>query len=511
MAKAAKPLKYCGRWRGQVTLDNGTRPAKSFDKYDDAVQWMAEQRANANTEHLPELGGPKQASLAQALAHYAGLNTITKGGYAAELDRVNHYLMADGIKPLKIVVTGGKRELVEKPTKNLPSAFAAHKDSRLAQREETYKQIANLAQRKCSTLCTADFRRLMVTMEKDGLSGSTIQKEIALLKHLFNVAAKEWNWKGFENPCNGLKLSGSEMRFVFITAEQQLALREALAQCDNPYFWPLVEICLETTLRVGSLLAMSRSNVDLDGRIAMLPSKTGQVSTPLSLKAVELLKGMPVHESGKYFPMSANAVDMAWDGVRQKIGMPQLQFRDLRHIGATGFARVGANPHQLQRLLGHKSTRQAEVYVNLCNIDTLEFLDRVAPKQAVFQIPEPASGSGEEMLNRKRSKRLTDAIVGAAKAVGSKKVLDTGDSTQNDCTTTKALASKDATEQFLETCNDDTADEVALDKHQTNSNSPRCADNAVLPALRATGTHGMAALPSPVSANVIQVDFKRRR
>lgn len=107
--RAAKPFKYRGRWRAQPTLANGLRPAQDFDTYDAAKACISEQLANANTEHLPELGGPKQASLAQALAHYAGLHTITKGGYAAELDRINHYLVADGLSALKIVCKDGKR------------------------------------------------------------------------------------------------------------------------------------------------------------------------------------------------------------------------------------------------------------------------------------------------------------------------------------------------------------------------------------------------------------------
>lgn len=79
--RAAKPFKYRGLWRGQVTLDNGQRPSSDFESYDDAKEWMSKQLANANSEHLPELGGPTRASLAQALGHYASLNTITKGGY----------------------------------------------------------------------------------------------------------------------------------------------------------------------------------------------------------------------------------------------------------------------------------------------------------------------------------------------------------------------------------------------------------------------------------------------
>jgi len=335
--RAAKPFKYRGRWRAQPTLANGQRPAQDFDTYDAAKSCISEKLANANSEHLPELGGPKRASLAQALAHYAGLNTITKGGYAAELDRINHYLVADGLSALKIVCKDGKRELIEKPAGKLPSAFEAHKENRLNQRVETYKQLSLLAKRSCSALCTADFRRLMVCMKSEGLSDSTIQKEIALLKHLFNTAAKEWNWKGFENPCVGLKLGGSKQRFVFLTSTQQLALREALSECDNPYFWPLVEICIGTTLRRGSLLQMTRSNVDLDGRVAVLPSKTGTVSIPLSLKVVQVLRDMPQHESGKYFPMSGSRLACFQAECKQCSCLGRVRVRSTRWPGHREF------------------------------------------------------------------------------------------------------------------------------------------------------------------------------
>ncbi len=511
MAKAAKPFKYRGRWRAQVTLDNGTRPSADFEKYDVAVQWMAEQRANANTEHLPELGGPKQTILAQAMFHYADLHTVTKGGCAAELDRINHYLEGAGLKPLKLVDKDGKRELVERLPKALPSAFAAHKENRLALRAETYKLIASLAQRKCSSLCTADFRRLMVTMEKDGLSGSTIQKEVALLKHMFNVAAKEWNWKGFENPCIGLKLSASEQRFVVITPTQRHALRDALSECDNPYFWPLVEVALQTLLRSSSLLSMSHGNVDLNGRVAKLPSKTGVVSIPLSLKAVELLQGLPHHPSGKYFPISGNAVDMAWDGVRTKIGMPELQFKDLRHIGATDYARAGATVHQLQKLLGHKSSRMAEIYVNLVHSDSLEYLDRIAPTQAVFQIPEPAKETGEEILKRNRARRLTSAFKEAVKATQSKKASGAVDESELKPEKMKALDNQDAAEQEPNASNETDANESASIGSQTDAPALSPANVAPPQPVQGTGTHGLEPLPAQVQDNVIQVDFKRRR
>jgi integrase len=409
----AKPFRYRGGWRAQVTLTNGARRTADFKdgEYRDAVQWIADQLANANSLHEPKLGGPTAATLAQALAYYARFYTLNKNGRVGELNRINHYLEGAGMPPLKAVKndTGGL-VLVEHTQRQLPEAWQKHNSERRGARSQTYAQIATLACKRCNSISTADVRELTATMATEGLSPSTIQKEIALLKHTFNMAAAEWNWDGFKNPCKGIKLGKSAIRFVVVTTEQKQALYHALAQCDNPYFWPLVEVAIQTTLRQSSLLKMRWDNTDLEGRIAMLPSKTGQVSVPLSKHAVSVLRQLPRDASGRIFPMTANAVDLAWDGVRQKAGLPNLQFRDLRHVGATDYARRGLNVHQMQAILGHKSTFMAQVYVNLVNKDVLDVLDQTDPGVPIYQVPPVASGSAEEIQGRNRSERIVMAL-----------------------------------------------------------------------------------------------------
>lgn len=348
MAKNPRPFKYRGRWRAQVTLDNGKRPCADFDAHDDAKQWIVDTLSDANTHHEPELGGPTEATLAMALKHYAGLNTVTKGGIDSELNRINHYLQGAGTLPLRKKVDAEGRVSLETYTpKRQPKGWQEHNDARREKRARTYAVVHELARKRCSAINTAHIRRLMTTMKTDGLSDSTIQKEVALLRHLFNVATREWQWKGFENPTEGIKLGKSTSRFVFITKEQEQALFHALTECDNPYVWPAVLMAIETTMRRSSLLSMRWSGVDLDGRLVRVPSKTGEVTLPLSLHAAQVLSDMPQHSSGRVFPMTPAALDMAWDGVRIKAGVPTLQFRDLRHLGATAWARRGLNAHEL--------------------------------------------------------------------------------------------------------------------------------------------------------------------
>lgn len=410
-AKIPSPFKYRGGWRAQVTLKNGTRPHQDFDELAGAKQWITKKLAEDDAEHSPKLGGPTQTNLAAALRYYAGVYTVIKGGAKAELDRINRYLEGDGQQPVRLGRDEKNALIVEDfARKKSPKAFQAHNDRRKDARSATYAHLNMLARKRCSMISTADIRELMAHMQREGLSVSTIQKEVALLRHMFNVAASEWNWKGFANPCKGIKLGKSDVRFVFLTPTQRDALWKALAECDNPYFWPLVEVAHQTTLRRASLLAMRWDNVDLEGRIAVLPSKSGQVVVPLTRHAVTVLGHLPRHETGKVFPMTGNAVDMAWDGVRQKASLPHLQFRDLRHLGATEFARAGLNEHQLQKILGHKTSHMAQVYVNLVQQDVLDAMDRVEAASTVIKITPPVIQDPKEAMRCKRSDRLVGAL-----------------------------------------------------------------------------------------------------
>ncbi|MDO9093373.1 MAG: tyrosine-type recombinase/integrase [Rubrivivax sp.] len=392
-------------------MKNGTRPLDDFDAFADAKDWIAKTLAEATTEHMPELGGPVKATLAQALVHYAGLNSITKRGVDGELNRINHYLAGTDMPLLRTAKDEKGATVLEtyKP-KPQPPGWQAHNDRRRSLRSKTYQAMAELGRMRCSTITTAELRRFMTTMQKEGLSDSTIQKEIALLRAMFNVTIKEWKWTGFESPTLTLKLGKSAARFVFLTPEQEQALWQAVGKCDNPYFWPLVVCGLETTMRKGSLLAMRWDKTDLVGRVAQVPSKTGPVMQPLSKHIVIVLSDMPRDASGMVFPMTKNAVQEAWKGARDNALVPWLQFKDVRHLGATEYARRGVGAQALRKILGHKTTHMADIYVNLAASDVLNAMDSTAKVVPVIQIPPPAVGTAADIVNGRRSARLVKAL-----------------------------------------------------------------------------------------------------
>lgn len=332
-------FKFRKGYRAQAFDKAGKRHTEDFRLQAEAKTWAAKIESAEVSEHQPELGGPTMATLAQTLHHYACLYSVGKGGASQELARINTYLRDAGMPSLKLrKKPDGTSKLEEVSAKAIDDAVAGgmrpYLDARREKSAASYAFRAELANQRVSAISKAQLDRFVATMGTDGASDSHIQKEVALLKAVFNKAIERWNWVGFANPCVGIKLKGSEHRFVRVSTERMIALSKALAECDNPYFWPLVDCAIFLTARKGSLLRLAWADVDLEARCALLrDTKTGTVQVPLAPRVVEVLSHLPRHESGLVFPMSANAVDMAWDGVRQKAGLPTLQFRDLRHIG----------------------------------------------------------------------------------------------------------------------------------------------------------------------------------
>lgn len=415
------PFKYRGKWRGTVTLPGGKRRALDFEKYQDAKNWILQMLGEAAeaSGHEPKLGGPTVATLADALTYYASQWTVNKGGARAELNRINHYLCAAGEQRLRLHIDHkGTKSVVKDTAGHTPKAFAAYGAERLERREETYKTIARLSQRLCSKISTADLRELMSTMACEGLTPSTIQKEIALLRHVFNVAATEWSWLGFKNPCLTLKLGKSATRFVVLTTPQVHALMQAASDCDNPLVPAAIGLALDTAMRKGSLLSLDWAHINLENRTLQVDSKSGDVVLALSQTTQAILKNLPKSAQGRVLPLSDNALNMAWEGVREKAGLPKLQFRDLRHVAATRLAKQGMSAHHLQRVLGHKTITMAQVYVNMVQSDMIDVLDKLAPLDPVLVV-EPVASDVKAEIRRRRSERITGALRQKAQALNS--------------------------------------------------------------------------------------------
>ncbi|MCK9367423.1 MAG: site-specific integrase [Metallibacterium scheffleri] len=132
----------------------------------------------------------------------------------------------------------------------------------------------------------------------------------------------------------------------------------------NPWLRPLVQFAIETAMRQGEMLALVWEHVDLEERTAHLEdTKNGEARTvPLSSRAVAVLEALPRSPDGRVFPISAQAVKLAWGRACRRAGLEDLHFHDLRHEAASRLAEKLPNLIELAAVTGHKDLRMLKRY-----------------------------------------------------------------------------------------------------------------------------------------------------
>ena len=108
-------------------------------------------------------------------------------------------------------------------------------------------------------------------------------------------------------------------------------------------------------------------NVEEDRRVLSIPeTKNGHPRViPLTSAALALLSSLRDAGAGTIFPLSPNAVRMAWERLRIRAGLPCLRFHDLRHEAISRFFERGLSIAEVALISGHRDVRMLFRYTHL--------------------------------------------------------------------------------------------------------------------------------------------------
>lgn len=250
-----------------------------------------------------------------------------------------------------------------------------------------------LAARAVATIRGVDVAKVrdqwLVTHES-----STVLRRLSLLSHVFNVARKEW---GFESVTNPVELIRKPVVTNARTRRVEVASRsEGLKNTSDEVEWVIrhsgsihlpavVRLAVETAMRRSEIAGLCWENIDLERRVAHLPStKNGSArDVPLSSRAVSVLatlRHLPANgSSGRVFDVRADAITRAFERAvaRARAAYVQeceredaepapsfltdLRFHDLRHEAASRMAEI-YQLHELAKITGHKDPRMLMRY-----------------------------------------------------------------------------------------------------------------------------------------------------
>jgi len=196
---------------------------------------------------------------------------------------------------------------------------------------------------------------------------ATVNRELACLKHFFNLAIKAK--KSAENPAKEVKLMKEDnQRTRTLLPEEEVKLMEA-AGAVSPYLRSLILLALNTGARLGEILNLRWKDVDpVKNLLTFVKTKNGHSrSVPLNRKAQEVIEELRRRSTGKeYLFPGATVPSVEWHfrKVRETAGIPDFRFHDLRHSFATRLASLGSDAFVLKELLGHRTMAMTARYIN---------------------------------------------------------------------------------------------------------------------------------------------------
>ncbi len=186
-----------------------------------------------------------------------------------------------------------------------------------------------------------------------GYAAVTIARRLAVLSHVYAVAARDWNMAGLVNPA--LAVEKPAIQNARARCVSDVELDAICAATGSAELVALIRRAVETAMRRGEFCALRWEPVDLPACTAHLPhTKNGQArDVPLSGRAFGALRALPRRIDGRVFGLRPDRVTQAFERAAGRAGLDGVRFHDLRHEATSRLADV-LQAHELAKVTGHR-------------------------------------------------------------------------------------------------------------------------------------------------------------
>lgn len=202
-----------------------------------------------------------------------------------------------------------------------------------------------------------------VQRKNEGLALSSINRELTVLKRMFNLAI-EWGLTS-TNPVKGVKFfKVNNEPMQILTEEEFIRLYDNSAD----HLKPILLCAISTGMRKGEILNLKWEDVNFhNDTITVRDSKNFDFRI---IQINETLKGLlkQLHETSSnafvfnYKGQPVKEVTRSFKTALKKSGVPKCRFHDLRHTFATRLVMNGVDLVTVQELMGHKSILMTKRY-----------------------------------------------------------------------------------------------------------------------------------------------------
>ncbi len=236
-------------------------------------------------------------------------------------------------------------------------------------------------------------------MRRDkGRAPSTVNRELCLLSHAFNLAIKEWEWMDF-NPVSHVSRERVNNQVErWLTFEEQ----EKVLAVSPLWLREIIIFAVNTGWRRSEILALKWDKVDLFKKtLTILEQKNkGKDTQPFNERVLDVLKArykvrsiasnLVFYDSeGKEF--DGRHVLKVFTRTVKLAEIAHCRFHDLRHTFATRLVQAGVDLYKVQKLMRHKSPIMTQRYAHHYSEslrDGVDTLDRISTNLAQSNVSE---------------------------------------------------------------------------------------------------------------------------
>ncbi|MBZ0107370.1 MAG: tyrosine-type recombinase/integrase [Candidatus Scalindua rubra] len=215
-----------------------------------------------------------------------------------------------------------------------------------------------------------DFKQMR---KEQGVTSTTINKQLSMLRRMFNLAKKRWMWIK-EIPLIEVEPNADNKRTRHLSFKEFYRLLEF---CDL-WLKDIVIVAAWTGLRRENVVMLRKMQVDLIKKEITVDGaeiKNGEkLRIPIAGPAYEVLAGLMSNdktnslyvfrnEEGK--PYNPKKVYRLFKKSLECAGIEDFRFHDLRHCFASWNRQAGVDIYTLAELMGHKDTKMTMRYAHI--------------------------------------------------------------------------------------------------------------------------------------------------
>lgn len=193
-------------------------------------------------------------------------------------------------------------------------------------------------------------------MLAEGLKPATINRRLALLKRITNLAF-DWGWIDTQEARRIKILPGEQSRHYYLTIEQVEDLASLCAMTGA-----IIRIAAFTGLRRGEIFKLTDEMITNDFIMLDSDTKTGKprlVPIPEQIKDDLNKIEWPLDKILDY------RLRTEFEAARTKLGIDHIRFHDLRHTYASLLAQAGATLQLIGKAMGHSTPVMTNRYAHL--------------------------------------------------------------------------------------------------------------------------------------------------